>query len=230
LSVDPTSPFSGGALLGDRIRMREHFLDSGVFIRSLATRGTRGGLSRSAYEAVQVLDAAGNDYILIETIGVGQDQVDILAVAQLVVLVLAPESGDEIQAMKAGIIEAVDLLVINKADLSGAEELFMNLHSAFDDRTLPIIKTSTITNAGIPALLDEIDRALTKWPLGERDLEANRRQLLALVEEGVLRRITETIGAEPVENWAKKIAERESDPYTAAEAILRNLKFSYGRK
>jgi LAO/AO transport system kinase len=226
LTVDPTSPFSGGALLGDRIRMREHFLDRGVFIRSLATRGSHGGLSHSAYEAAQVLDAAGNDYILIETIGVGQDQIDIRHVASTVVLVVAPESGDEIQAMKAGTMEAFDVLVINKADLPGAEELFLNLHGAFGDRHVPMIKTSTVTNAGVPALLDEIERhQATDAAARQRDIDGSRRQLLALLEEGVIRKLNEKVGSGPIESWARKIAERESDPYTAAEAILESLKF-----
>src|ERR1043166_1174607 len=133
LTIDPTSPFTGGALLGDRIRMRDHFLDKGVFIRSLATRGHQGGLSSCVYEAAQLMDPMGKEYVLIETIGIGQDQVDISRVAHTVVLVVAPQTGDEIQSMKAGIMEIVDLVVINKPDLPGAEEMFLNLHSALAD-------------------------------------------------------------------------------------------------
>ena len=206
--------------------MREHFLDRGVFIRSLATRGSRGGLSNSVYEATQVLDAAGNDYVFVETIGIGQDQIDILDVANTVVLVIAPENGDEIQAMKAGIMEVVDLVVINKADRPGADEMLLTIHSALGDRSVPVIKTSTVTNAGVPALLEEIDRHDLPHDSGrDRRLNASRRQLLALVEEGLIRRITEKVGPGSIESWAEKIAGRESDPYTAAEALMDDLKF-----
>src|SRR4051812_47977992 len=127
LSVDPTSPLTGGAFLGDRVRMREHFLDGAVFIRSLATRGQAGGISRALYEATQLLDAAGKDVIFVETIGIGQDQVDVATVAETVAVIVTPENGDEIQAMKAGILEIADILVINKADLPGADQMFEKL-------------------------------------------------------------------------------------------------------
>jgi len=223
LSIDPTSPFSGGALLGDRLRMREHFLDKEVFIRSLATRGNQGGLSSSVYEAAQLLDAMGKEYILIETIGIGQDQLDISRVAHTVVVVVAPESGDEIQGMKAGIMEIADLLVINKTDLAGAEEMFLNLHNAMAE--IPILKTCATKNEGVAALVDSIEKnRLLNANHKERKIDLSRSQLLALIRDGLMAKLQRTIGESSVEEWAKKIAERQSDPYTAAEKILANLK------
>jgi len=223
LSIDPTSPFSGGALLGDRLRMREHFLDKEVFIRSLATRGNQGGLSSSVYEAAQLLDAMGKEYILIETIGIGQDQLDISRVAHTVVVVVAPESGDEIQGMKAGIMEIADLLVINKTDLAGAEEMFLNLHNAIAE--IPILKTCATKNEGVAALVDSIEKnRLLNANHKERKIDLSRSQLLALIRDGLMAKLQRTIGESSVEEWAKKIAERQSDPYTAAEKILANLK------
>jgi len=157
LTVDPTSPFSGGALLGDRLRMRDHFLDPGVFIRSLATRGGWGGVSASLREAAQILDAMGKEAILVETIGAGQDQVEIAKIAHTVVLVLGPWTGDEIQGMKAGLIEIADIVVVNKADLSGAEETFQQLRSVLEDSGPPILKTSALGNDGIALLIDRIE-------------------------------------------------------------------------
>ena len=225
LTIDPTSPFTGGALLGDRIRMRDHFLDKGVFIRSLATRGHQGGLSSCVYEAAQLMDAMGKDYILIETIGIGQDQVDVSRVAHTVILVVAPESGDEIQGMKAGIMEVVDRVVINKADLPGAEEMFLNLHSALADRGVGIFKTSAQKNEGIAALVDDIAKQdLSHANHKERTFDLSRQQLMALVRDGLMLRLGEKIGKNNVDSWARKIADRQSDPYTAAEVILEELK------
>jgi LAO/AO transport system kinase len=225
LTIDPTSPFSGGAMLGDRIRMRDHFLDEGVFIRSLATRGSQGGLSSCVYEAAQLMDAMGKEYILIETIGIGQDQVDVSRAAHTVIVVVAPESGDEIQGMKAGIMEVVDLLVINKADLPGAEELFLNLHSALGDRGVPLFKTSAKNNQGIAALVDGIENhRLVNGNHKQRTFELSRSQLLTLIRDGLMQRVQKRIEGRKIENWTQKIAERQSDPYTAAEAILEDLK------
>ena len=225
LTIDPTSPFTGGALLGDRIRMRDHFLDKGVFIRSLATRGHQGGLSSCVYEAAQLMDAMGKEYILIETIGIGQDQVDVSRVAHTVILVVAPEGGDEIQGMKAGIMEVVDRVVINKADLPGAEEMFLNLHSALADRGVQIFKTSAQKNEGIAALVDDITKQdLSHANHKERTFDLSRQQLMALVRDGLMLRLGKKIGKDNVDSWARKIAARQSDPYTAAEVILEELK------
>src|SRR6266699_1973941 len=144
LSVDPTSLLSGRGRLGDRIPLRDHFLDDSVFIRSLATRGSLGGISSSVVEAVQLLDALGKEYILIETIGIGQDQIDIGGVALFVMEATTPESGDEVQGIKAGVFEITDFLVINKADLPGAQELFLKFSSAPPFEHVPILKISAL--------------------------------------------------------------------------------------
>ena len=229
LTIDPTSPFSGGALLGDRIRMRDHFLDQGVFIRSLATRGNQGGLSGCIYEAVQLLDAMGKEYVLIETIGIGQDQVEISRIAHTVLVIVTPASGDEIQAMKAGVLEIADLLVINKADLSGADELFLSLTHTLDDRGVSIFKTSARNSEGIAALVDGIEHHRTDLLASgnheQRVSEISRSQLLALIRDELMLMIRSKTGESNIDRWAQKIAERKSDPYTAAETILTELGF-----
>lgn len=229
LSVDPTSPFSGGALLGDRIRMRELFLDNGVFIRSLATRGGLGGISNSVLEAVQLLDALGKEYILIETIGIGQDQIDVGSVAQIVLTVITPEGGDEVQGIKAGVFEITDVLVINKADLPGAQELFLQLSGVPAFAKVPILKVSARRGAGIAALLEQIDAALADFAARpnhkHRLMEASRHQLLGLVCDALMAQIEGRIGAHRIEHWAREIAERRTDPYSAAQAVLAKLDF-----
>ena len=227
LTIDPTSPFSGGALLGDRVRMRGRFLDDGVFIRSLATRGSLGGVSSCLIEAVQLLDAMGKEYILIETIGIGQDQIDIARVAQAVLVVVTPESGDDIQGIKAGVFEIADFLVINKADLPGAQDLVVKLGSAPTFDHVPIFKTSALGNEGIADLLDGLDEYLAKLAAGsnhhQRALEISRNQLLAAVRDALISKVSRKISKDRIENWAQQIAERRSDPYTAAEAILAGI-------
>src|SRR5215831_5466122 len=161
VAVDPTSPFSGGAILGDRVRMQAHVADPGVFIRSMATRGHLGGLARATAEAALVLDAAGRDVVLIETVGVGQDEVDIVRTADVSIVVLVPGSGDDVQALKAGIMEIADIFVVNKADREGADrtvasiEAMLSLESFGDGRWRPpIVKTEATTGKGVPELVD----------------------------------------------------------------------------
>ena len=229
LTIDPTSPFTRGALLGDRIRMRDHFLDQGVFIRSLATRGSQGGLSGCIHEAAQLLDAMGKEYILIETIGIGQDQVDIARIAHTVVVLVTPESGDEIQGMKAGILEVADLLVINKTDLPGAEELYATLAHLLDNRGVRIFKTSALSNQGIAALVDGIEKhrsgLLASGDQQQKASEISRNQLLALIRDELMLKLRGKTSKSNIDQWAQKIAERKSDPYTAAEVILGELGF-----
>ena len=161
LAVDPSSPFSGGAVLGDRLRMQSHSADEGVFIRSMATRGHLGGLARATADAAVVLDAAGKDYVIIETVGVGQAEVDIVRTADVSIVVLVPGAGDEVQALKAGIMEIADIFVVNKADREGADrvvsaiESYLSLESKADRP--PIVKTVATTGSGIPELLDAIN-------------------------------------------------------------------------
>ncbi len=225
LTVDPTSPFTGGALLGDRIRMRDHFLDDGVFIRSLATRGGWGGVSASIQEATQLLDALGKDVIFIETIGVGQDQVGVSTTAHTVVVVLTPWMGDEIQGMKAGLLEITDILVVNKTDLPGAEEMVQYLRRIFEDSGLPLLQTSAIKNEGIGLLIEDIEKHKTQLLASgdhrTRNLNLSRGQLLSLVQERILTRALRRIDSAFVEKLVERIAERDLDPYTAAEKILK---------
>jgi LAO/AO transport system kinase len=177
IAVDPTSPFTGGAILGDRVRMQAHVADAGVFIRSMATRGNLGGLARASSDAALVLDAAGKDVVLIETVGVGQDEVDIVRTADISIVTLVPGAGDEVQALKAGIMEIGDIFVINKADRDGADrtaasvEALLSLDSYSGGRWRPpIVKTEATTGKGVPELLAEIERfrAHTAATLGDR--------------------------------------------------------------
>lgn len=225
LAVDPTSPFSGGALLGDRLRMREHFLDQGVFIRSLATRAAWGGVSSCVREAVQLLDAMGKEIIFVETIGVGQDQVEISTIAHTVLLVFIPGAGDEVQAMKAGLIEIADIVVVNKADLPGAEAMFQQLGAILEDSGLPIMKTSAIRNEGIARLTDGIEKhraaLLSTGDHRRRNLNFSRRQLLSLLQDRILSRALQRIDRDSIDVLAEEVAERHLDPYSAAEKILK---------
>jgi LAO/AO transport system kinase len=228
VAVDPTSPYSGGAILGDRVRMQAHVSDSGVFIRSMATRGNLGGLARATAEAALVLDASGKDIVLIETVGVGQDEVDIVRTADISVVTLVPGAGDEVQALKAGIMEIADIFVVNKADREGADrtvasiEAMLSLESYEGRWRPPIVKTEATTGKGVPELVEQIERfrAHTASALGERRrarAEFRVRQLLAdwfvhHVERNVL---------VPGEFAAllDRIAERETDPYTVVDQI-----------
>ena len=230
VAVDPTSPFSGGAILGDRVRMQAHAADAGVFIRSMATRGHLGGLARATSEAALVLDAAGKDVVLIETVGVGQDEIDIVRTADLSIVTVVPGSGDEVQALKAGIMEIADIFVVNKADREGADRMIASIESNLSLQTFapgewrpPIVKTVATTGEGVPELLETIDRfrAHTAATQGSRrraraefrvrDLLAQR--FVAYVEERVL-------AAGEFAGILDRIAARELDPYTAVDGIL----------
>jgi LAO/AO transport system kinase len=227
LTVDPSSHFTGGALLGDRLRMRDHFLDEGVFIRSLATRGSMGGISHGVVEGAQLLDAMGKEYILIETIGIGQDQVDIAGAAQAVMAIITPHSADEIQGLKAGLYEIADLMVLNKADLAGAQEQFDRLSIAAVFSGVPIFKTSALRNEGIADLIDGLERHLAGLEreriLERKALERSRIQLLALIRDAWAAKVSKKVDAEGIERWAKRVAERRCDPYSAAELIVEQM-------
>lgn len=233
LAVDPSSPLTGGALLGDRIRMRAHFLDDGVFIRSLATRGGLGGASGALVEAAQVLDALGKEYILIETIGIGQDQIDVAGIAQMVLTVVSAGSGDDVQALKAGLFEVTDLLVINRADLPGTDELQAKFAGAPAFERVPIARVSALTGDGMAALIDRIDSQWRHSAAAEnrarRSVEIARRQLGSLLYDALMDGVRKTIGEDRIEGWVRRIAERREDPYSAARAILAQLGFD-GKK
>jgi LAO/AO transport system kinase len=225
LAVDPTSLFSSGAVLGDRVRMRDHFIDEGVFIRSFATRGSSGGVSAAVREAIHLLDAAGKEVIFVETIGVGQDQLEIAALAQMVVVVLTPQMGDEVQAMKAGLAEIADILVVNKADLSGADETVQQLKALFADEDFHLLAVSAIKDQGIDLLVDRIEehrkKSLDNGKYQRRQLSLSRQELLSLLREKVFAELAKKIGDDSLEAQVKLIAERQIDPYSAVDKLAR---------
>ncbi len=236
LAVDPTSPFSGGAILGDRVRMQRHSMDPGVFIRSLATRGHFGGLTQSTRSAIDVLDAMGKDYILVETVGVGQDEVDVMRSAHTTVIVVIPGMGDDIQAIKAGILEVGDIFLINKADREGSDKTLSDLRLMIDmdqkkyDRggwKPPILKVQAVFDKGVEEFLEEVDRharhlAETAGGLDFRRSSAKVRQELGemikarLIEE-VLDRLTDS---GEFDRAVDSIVEGKVDPYTACEDLV----------
>jgi LAO/AO transport system kinase len=233
VAVDPSSPFTGGAILGDRIRMAEIYTDPGVFIRSMATRGTMGGLARATSDAVDILDAAGFDVVIVETVGVGQDEVDIIRTAQTVAVVLVPGLGDDIQAIKAGILEIADVFVVNKADREGADRTAAELAMMLDltpDREWrpPIVRTVAPRGEGVPEVLEAIESHgawLGTSPEGQRrSTRRARARLLALLEERFHRTI-ESRAPEPdgLEEAIVKVRDRSEDPYSAAERLFERL-------
>jgi LAO/AO transport system kinase len=233
LAVDPSSPFSGGALLGDRVRMQDHALDDGVFIRSMASRGHLGGLSWATPQALLVLDAAGFDMVVVETVGVGQAEVEIASIADTTVVAMAPGMGDAIQAAKAGILEVADVFCVNKADRDGADRTVRELkdmqHLAADSDgwVAPIHKTVASAGEGITELRDGID-AHHAWlaegtGLAERRLDRARLQLREIALGAVRRRFATADEGELVEQVARRIADREIDPYTGADELLATI-------
>jgi LAO/AO transport system kinase len=227
LAVDPTSLFSTGALLGDRIRMRNHFTDDGVFIRSFATRGGSGGVSAAVRKAIHLLDAAGKDVIFVETIGVGQDQLEIAALAHMVVVVLTPQMGDEVQGMKAGLAEIADILVVNKADLSGSDETVQQLKALFADEDFHVLAASAIKDQGIDLLVDRIEehreKSLDNGKYQRRRLSLSRQELLSLLREKVFGELAKKIRDDSLEVQVKLIAERQIDPYSAVDKLARRI-------
>jgi LAO/AO transport system kinase len=233
LAIDPTSPFTGGALLGDRVRMQAHASDPGVFIRSMATRGHLGGLARATADAALVLDAAGLDIILIETVGVGQDEIEIVRTADVSIVTVVPGSGDDIQALKAGIMEIADIFVVNKADRDGADRtaasieamLSLQTYAAADWRP-PILKTEATTGKGVAELRDTIERFRLHSEAAQHSRRVARaefrvrellsRRFLQHVEEQVL-------GEGELDAMLTRIAARELDPYTAVGEILNRV-------
>jgi LAO/AO transport system kinase len=233
VAVDPSSPFTGGAILGDRIRMAEIYTDPGVFIRSMATRGALGGLARATSDAVDVLDAAGFDVVLIETVGVGQDEVDIVGAADTTAVVLVPGLGDDIQAIKAGILEIADVFVVNKADREGADRAAAELSAMLDlsgERAWrpPIVRTVAPRNEGVAETLKVLEShadhlAATGEGVRRRKRRA-RARLLALLEER-FRRVVEHHAPEPdgLEEAIRGVLARREDPYAASERLFQSL-------
>jgi LAO/AO transport system kinase len=234
LAVDPSSPFSGGALLGDRVRMQDHALDREVYIRSMASRGHLGGLAWSTPQAIRVLDAAGCDVILIETVGVGQSEVEIAGLADTTLVLLAPGMGDGIQAAKAGILEIGDVYVINKADRDGADTLRRELRSmlalaerAEGDWRPPILKTVASTNDGLDAVATEIDQhhdwLESSGELAVRRTRRARDEIEAIALTALRARWGDVHGRSELDDLAQQVAAGESDPYAAAETLLAEL-------
>ena len=231
IAVDPSSPFSGGAILGDRIRMSALGLDKNVFIRSMATRGNLGGLSRATVDAVSILDAAGFDKVIVETVGVGQDEVEIVKTADVSVVVLVPGMGDDIQAIKAGIMEIGDVFVINKSDREGVLrtekelEALLTLAMRPDFWNPPIVKTIATENKGIEDLSKAIKEFYDFQKQGEKSLERRSQiakwRLLELLREKLLSDLMNKNGtAEKLDKLAMEIAEKKNNPYSAVEEIL----------
>jgi LAO/AO transport system kinase len=230
VAVDPTSPFTGGAILGDRVRMQAHAGDAGVFIRSMATRGHLGGLARATSEVAIVFDASGKDIVLIETVGVGQDEVDIVRTADVSVVTIVPGAGDEVQALKAGIMEIADIFVVNKADREGADrtvssiEALLSLQSfAAGEWRPPIVKTEATTGAGVPELMAAIDRFRehSAAAQGSRRRARAEWRLRELVAQRFVRHLeSQVLGPGELEMVLGRIAARQIDPYTLADDLM----------
>lgn len=233
VAVDPTSPFSGGALLGDRIRMRDLAGDPGVFIRSMATRGSLGGLARATSDAVKVLDAAGFDIVLIETVGAGQSEVDIARTAHTVLVVEAPGFGDDVQAIKAGILEIADILVVNKADQPGAEHTARTLRAMLDlgqarrSWQPPILKTVATEGQGVADVVEAVTRHRayleTSGELARQERERVTAELHHLLREALVARWLRQIPDGQVDAAIERILAREVDPHTAVEELIASV-------
>lgn len=213
VAVDPSSPFSGGAILGDRVRMMQHHADPDVFIRSMATRGAMGGLAATTADMTTLLDAAGFDVIMVETVGVGQDEVDIARLAAVTVVVLVPGMGDDIQAVKAGLMEIADVFVINKADREGADRLARELHAA--DLNAPVISAVAREGKGIAEVL----AAVRSIPPKNRTVEHWRERIRQMLRDKLLK----TISLDELESAARAVAERRRDPYSVVDEILQRF-------
>ena len=233
VAVDPTSPFSGGAILGDRVRMGAHFGDEGVFIRSMATRGHLGGLARATSDAALVLDAAGKDLVIIETVGVGQDEVDIVRTADISIVVLVPGTGDEVQALKAGIMEIADIFVVNKADRDGADRLVQSVAAMLalqtfepDDWRPPIVKTEATTGTGVPEVIASIGkfRAHSEATRAARRRTRQEYRLRDLLSHRFMQLVEQTLPAGELQRVVDGIASREVDPYSAAADIMNRVR------
>ncbi len=235
IAVDPTSPFSGGAILGDRIRMQHHSTDDGVFIRSLATRGHLGGISRSTHDIIKVMDAMGKDIIFVETVGVGQDEVNIVNVADTTIVVLVPGLGDDIQAMKAGILEIADIFVINKCEQEGTDRLEQELSfmlqtgdNRSDDWKIPIYRTEAIKSVGINKLILGILRhqeMLNRKGLRQqREKERVKIEFLEILRSSLMNKLLQKLSQNGnLDRMLETIAKRERDPYTVVEEIIQNI-------
>jgi LAO/AO transport system kinase len=233
IAVDPTSPYTGGAILGDRIRMQEHFSDPGIYIRSMATRGSLGGLARTTADVATVLDAAGRDLIMIETVGVGQDEVDIVRLADITIVILVPGMGDDVQTIKAGIMEIADIFVINKSDREGAERVereiraLQSLAVRSDKWTPPIVKTVASQGVGVDdlaAAIRDYEVYLQKEKLILQKKAQNwQDRLVEMLRDAFLEKARAQLDNGAVAGYAAEIAEHKRDPYELVEEIVGKL-------
>lgn len=231
VAVDPTSPFSGGAILGDRIRMSSHYADPGIYIRSMATRGSLGGLSSTTADVATVLDASGRDLVMIETVGVGQDEVDIVRLADVTIVVLVPGMGDDVQTIKAGIMEIADIFVINKADRDGAERVereiraMQSLATRHGDWVPPVVKTVASDGTGIPEVVEAIGKYreyLSSSGVGrERRAENWRKRLTEMLRDALFQTVMANyLDHGKADEYAAEVAEHKRDPYSLVEEIV----------
>jgi LAO/AO transport system kinase len=233
IAVDPTSPYTGGAILGDRIRMQDHFSDPGIYIRSMATRGSLGGLARTTADVATVMDASGRDLIMIETVGVGQDEVDIVRLADITVVILVPGMGDDVQSIKAGIMEIADIFVINKSDREGAERVereiraLQSLAIRSDRWTPSIVKTVASDGTGISELvaaIAEYEAYLQKEGLVlQHNIKNWQDRLIEMLRDALLEKAREQMEDGNVARYAAEVAEHKRDPYTLVEEIVGKL-------
>ena len=241
IAVDPSSAFTGGAILGDRIRMQERIGDDGLYVRSMATRGFLGGLARATADVAQIVEASGKDVVLIETVGVGQDEIDIVRLADVTVVVLVPGMGDDVQSLKAGIMEIADVFVINKADREGADRVereiraMQSLAAQHESRQTPVVKTIATTGGGIDDLLNAIDE-VKQWLAGEGRLEARRRSYWrARIEEMVQEELLKEARAHGLDSrelaeHAERVAAGKEDPYRLVPRLVARVFDAHGAK
>ena len=238
--VDPSSPFTGGALLGDRIRMQEHSLDKDVYVRSMGTRGHLGGLARATSGAVRAIDAFGKDIIFVETVGAGQSEVEVIDIAHTVIVTDVPGSGDDIQAIKAGIMEIADIFVVNKMDIDGADKKVTEINAMLDIDPRekpwrpPVLLTNSRTGDGVPELADKILEHLQflkdSGQLAQKGLKRSRDELQELMRYKLTRELCQKLEGKPeYENAIKRIATRKEDPYSVAERLIAEFLFSESR-
>lgn len=229
IAVDPSSPFTGGAVLGDRIRMVRHALDEGVFIRSLGTRGRHGGLSRATRDIRAVLDAAGRDVVLLETVGVGQTELDVMEIADTTVVVLVPEAGDAVQTLKAGLLEIADVFVVNKADREGADRMVADLQNLVmlrgprDEWDTPVLATNAVAGEGVPALMETL-RAHAAWRKKQTGVRSQGARAASAIREILMERVDVNLERLMVAEAAAKaivdeVAAGETDAYTGADRL-----------
>jgi LAO/AO transport system kinase len=229
IAVDPTSPYTGGAILGDRIRMQDHFSDPGIYIRSMATRGSLGGLARTTADVASVLDASGRDIVMIETVGVGQDEVDIVRLADITVVILVPGMGDDVQTIKAGIMEIGDIFVINKSDREGADRVereiraMQSLAVRSDNWTPPIVKTVASDGTGVAELaaaIGEYEAFLKNENLElQRNIHNWQERLVEMLRDALLEKARQQLGNGNIARYAVEIAEHKRDPYSLVEEL-----------